>query len=133
MTFGGRAAETIVFGKISTGAQNDLDQVTRMSYSMVTVFGMNENVGQVSFYGLTQDQFMQRPYSEDTARIIDSEVRGLLDEQYARAQSLLREHRRELELLANALLEKEVLHKSDVERLIGRRPYSVDPLAHSNG
>lgn len=133
MTFGGRAAEKLIFGKISTGAQNDLDQVTRMSYSMVTVFGMNENVGQVSFYGLTQDQFMQRPYSEDTARIIDSEVRGLLDEQYERAQNLLREHRRELELLANALLEKEVLLKSDVERLIGRRPYSVDPLAHPNG
>ncbi len=133
MTFGGRAAETIVFGKISTGAQNDLDQVTRMAYSMVTVFGMNDNVGQVSFYGLTQDQFMQRPYSEDTARIIDSEVRRLLDEQYDRAQALLKEHRRELELLANALLEKEVLLKSDVERLIGERPYHIDPLAHQNG
>lgn len=133
MTFGGRAAEKIIFGKISTGAQNDLDQVTRMSYSMVTVFGMNENVGQVSFYGLTQDQFMQRPYSEDTARIIDSEVRRLLDEQYDRAQALLKEHRRELELLANALLEKEVLLKSDVERLIGKRPYGIDPLAHQNG
>ena len=133
MTFGGRAAEKIVFGKISTGAQNDLDQVTRMSYSMVTVFGMNENVGQVSFYGLTQDQFMQRPYSEDTARIIDSEVRRLLEEQYARAQSLLKERRRELELLANALLEKEVLLKSDVERMIGPRPYGIDPLAHQTG
>ncbi len=133
MTFGGRAAEKLVFGKISTGAQNDLDQVTRMSYSMVTVFGMNENVGQVSFYGLSQDQFMQRPYSEDTARIIDSEVRRLLDEQYDRAQLLLGEHRRELELLANALLEKEVIHKADVERLIGKRPYGIDPLAHQNG
>jgi cell division protease FtsH len=133
MTFGGRAAETIVFGKISTGAQNDLDQVTRMAYSMVTVFGMNDNVGQVSFYGLTQDQFMQRPYSEDTATLIDSEVRRLLDDQYDRAQQLLREHRRELELLANALLEKEVLLKSDVERLIGKRPHTDDPLAHQNG
>ncbi|MFN7115642.1 MAG: ATP-dependent zinc metalloprotease FtsH [Saprospiraceae bacterium] len=133
MTFGGRAAEKMVFGKISTGAQNDLDQVTRMAYSMVTVFGMNDNVGQVSFYGLTQDQFMQRPYSEDTARIIDSEVRRLLDEQYDRAQALLGERRRELELLANALLEKEVLLKSDVERLIGPRPHGDDPLAHQNG
>ncbi len=130
MTFGGRAAETLVFNKISTGAQNDLDQVTRMAYSMTTVFGMNEKVGQVSFYGLTQDQYMQRPYSEDTATLIDSEVRQLLEDQYDRAKDLLREHRSELELLANALLEKEVLLKSDVERLIGRRPYSIDPLAH---
>lgn len=134
MTFGGRAAETIIFSKISTGAQNDLDQVTRMAYSMITVFGMNDNVGQVSFYGLTQDQVMQRPYSEQTATLIDNEVRNLLDNQYDRAQQLLRDHRSELELLANALLEKEVLLKSDVERLIGRRPYQIDPLAaHSNG
>ncbi|NNE29790.1 MAG: ATP-dependent zinc metalloprotease FtsH, partial [Saprospiraceae bacterium] len=125
MTFGGRAAEQVVFQKISTGAQNDLDQVTKMAYSMVAVFGMNEKVGQVSFYGLQQDQF-QKPYSDDTAFMIDEEVRKLVDSQYERAQKLLKERRNELEILANALLENEVLLKSDVEKLIGPRPYS-DP------
>jgi AFG3 family protein len=122
MTFGGRAAESIVFDKISTGAQNDLDQVTKMAYSMITVFGMNDKVGQVSFYGMSQDQF-QRPYSDDTATLIDDEVRKLVESQYERAKQLLSDHREELELLAHALLEKEVLLKSDVERLIGERPH----------
>lgn len=123
MTFGGRAAEKIVFNKISTGAQNDLDQVTKMAYSMVTVFGMNDNVGQVSFHGLQNDSF-QKPYSDDTATLIDEEVRKLLNEQYQRAQNLLLEKRNELELLANQLLEKEVLLKSDLETLIGPRPFT---------
>jgi AFG3 family protein len=122
MTFGGRAAEKIIFDKISTGAQNDLDQVTKMAYSMVTIFGMNENVGQVSFYGLQSDSF-QKPYSDDTATLIDNEVRKLLDFQYKRSQDLLEERKEELEKLANALLEKEVLHKSDLERIIGPRPF----------
>jgi len=125
MTFGGRAAENIVFGRISTGAQNDLDQVTKMAYSMISVFGMNDKVGQVSFYGLSQDQF-NKPYSDETARLIDDEVRKLLQDQYERAQKLLQEKRKELELLAQELLENEVLLKSDVERLIGERPFS-DP------
>jgi AFG3 family protein len=130
MTFGGRAAETITFGKISTGAQSDLDQVTKMGYSMVTVFGMNERVGQVSFYGLN-DQF-QKPYSDDTASMIDEEVRNLVQSQYERAIELLKERRSELELLAKALLEKEVLLKSDVERLIGPRPFQdQDPVAEA--
>jgi AFG3 family protein len=121
MTFGGRAAESIIFDKISTGAQNDLDQVTKMAYSMITVFGMNEEVGQVSFHGMSQDQF-QRPYSDDTATMIDGEVRKLVESQYIRAKALLTEKREELEILANRLLDKEVLQKSDVERLIGKRP-----------
>ncbi len=121
MTFGGRAAEINTFGKISTGAQSDLDQVTKMAYSMITVFGMNENVGQVSFYDLTQNSF-QKPYSDETARLIDDEVRKLLDSQYHRAQALLKEKKNELEILAKELLLKEVLLKSDVERLIGKRP-----------
>lgn len=123
MTFGGRAAEKIIFDKISTGAQSDLDQVTKMAYSMISVFGMNEKVGQVSFYGM-QDQF-GKPYSDETASLIDDEVRKLLDSQYERAQELLTERRRELEILANQLLENEVLLKSDVERLIGPRPSDV--------
>ncbi len=122
MTMGGRAAERIVFDKISTGAQSDLDQVTKMAYSMIAVYGMNEKVGNVSFHGMSQDQF-NKPYSDDTATIIDQEVRLMIDNEYLRAQKLLSEKREELNALANALLENEVLLKSDVERLIGKRPY----------
>jgi cell division protease FtsH len=132
MTFGGRAAEDIVFGKVSTGAQNDLDQVTKMAYSMISVFGMNGKVGQVSFYGLSQDSF-SKPYSDQTARLIDDEVRKLLDEQYERAKNLLREKRNILDILANKLLEKEVLLKSDVERLIGQRPTDYKTKPQQNG
>ena len=123
MTMGGRAAERIVFDKISTGAQSDLDQVTKMAYSMIAVYGMNKKVGNVSFYGMQQDQF-NKPYSDDTARLIDEEVRKMIDAQYERAQALLADKREELNALANALLENEVLHKSDVERLIGPTPWS---------
>jgi len=124
MTFGGRAAERVVFDKISTGAQSDLDQVTKMAYSMVAIFGMNDKVGNVSFHGMQEGQF-QKPYSDETASMIDEEVRILVEEQYERAQVLLKEKRNELEILANALLENEVLLKSDVERLIGPRPADV--------
>ena len=126
MTFGGRAAEQVVFQKISTGAQSDLDQVTKMAYSMIAIFGMNPKVGNVSFHGMQQDQF-NKPYSDETARLIDDEVRILVESQYERAQKLLRDKRNELEILANALLENEVLLKSDVERLIGPRPYELAP------
>ena len=132
MTFGGRAAESLIFGKISTGAQSDLDQITKMAYSMVTVFGMNEKVGQVSFYGLQQDQF-QKPYSDETAFKIDDEVRKLAESQYDRAKKLLKERREELEILAKTLLEKEVLLKSDVEKLIGPRPVDQKKQAKQNG
>ncbi len=121
MTLGGRAAEKIVFDKISTGAQSDLDQVTKMAYSMISVFGMNKKVGNVSFYGMQQDNF-NKPYSDETATLIDDEVRKLIDSQYERAQQLLIDKRHELNLLAQQLLSKEVLLKSDVERLIGQRP-----------
>ncbi len=123
MTLGGRAAESVVFDKISTGAQSDLDQVTKMAYSMIAVFGMNDKVGNVSFHGMQQDQF-NKPYSDDTANLIDEEVRKLIDSQYDRAKALLRDRRDELEALAQQLLTKEVLLKSDVERLVGPRPGS---------
>ncbi|HOY17529.1 MAG TPA: ATP-dependent zinc metalloprotease FtsH [Haliscomenobacter sp.] len=132
MTFGGRAAENNVFSKISTGAQNDLDQVTKMAYSMISIFGMNEKVGQVSFYGMSNESY-QKPYSDETATLIDEEVRRMVNSQYERAKELLREHRNELEIIAQALLEKEVLHKSDLERLIGPRPYANEEKAKSNG
>jgi len=126
MTFGGRAAESIVFNKVSTGAQSDLDQATKMAYSMITVFGMNEKVGNVSFYGMSQDNF-QKPYSDETARLIDDEVRKLVESQFERAKQVLRDNRDKLNLIANTLLEKEVLVKSDVEKLIGPRPFPDKP------
>ena len=133
MTLGGRAAEKNVFDKISTGAQNDLDQVTKMAYSMVSVFGMNDKVGNVSFYGMSQDNF-NKPYSDETAKLIDDEVRKIIDKQYIAAQDLLKERRKELDILAQQLLEKEVLLKSDVERLIGQRPFTEDkPFIPVNG
>ncbi len=132
MTFGGRAAEDIVFGKVSTGAQNDLDQVTKMAYSMITMFGMNEKVGQVSFYGMQNETF-QKPFSDQTASLIDDEVRKLVQSQFDRAKELLLQRREELEKLAQALLEKEVLLKSDVEKLIGPTPFAEDGHALQNG
>lgn len=120
MTFGGRAAEDVVFAKVSTGAQNDLDRVTKMAYDMVTIYGMNSKVGQVSFHGMSRDTY-QRPYSDETATLIDDEVRNMLEIQYQRAKALLLEHREKLELLAHELLDKEVLHKVDLVRLIGPR------------
>ncbi|NJC26020.1 ATP-dependent zinc metalloprotease FtsH [Neolewinella antarctica] len=128
MTFGGRAAEKVIFDKISTGAQNDLDKVTKQAYDMITVYGMNEQVGQVSFYGMSRDAY-QRPYSDDTATLIDNQVRALLESQYIRAQNLLIEKRYEVELLAKELLDKEVLSSKDLIRLIGPRPSDADPLA----
>lgn len=129
MTFGGRAAEDIIFGKISTGAQNDLDQITKMAYSIISIYGMDKEVGNVSFYGMSQEQY-QKPYSEETAAKIDERVRVMVEQQYERAKSLLEDKRHELNILAKELLEKEVLLKSDVERLIGVRNFeSSHPIS----
>ncbi|MFN4285216.1 MAG: ATP-dependent zinc metalloprotease FtsH [Lacibacter sp.] len=123
MTLGGRASEDIFFGKVSTGAQNDLQQITKIAYAMVSVYGMNEKVGNVSFYDPNQDQVFTKPYSDETAKLIDEEVRKLIEKAYARTKALLTEKRAEVEKLAKALLEKEVLFQSDVEALIGKRPF----------
>jgi len=128
MTLGGRAAEEIFFGKISTGAANDLQQITRIAYSMVTAYGMNKKVGNVSFYDPSQENTFTKPYSEETGKIIDEEVRGIIDAAYQRTLDLLREKKHEVEVLAKELLDKEVLHKSDVEVLIGKRPFEEKKL-----
>ncbi len=133
MALGGRAAEEVIFGKVSTGAQSDLDNITRIAYSMVAVYGMNDKVGNVSYYGMSQEGY-NRPYSDVTAAIMDKEVREIIDIQFIRAKQLLTERRFELETLAEHLLEKEVLVKSDVERLIGKRPFAESEnarIAHS--
>jgi AFG3 family protein len=123
MTLGGRASEEIFFGKISTGAQNDLQQITKIAYAMVTVYGMNDKVGNVSFYDPQQENAFTKPYSEETSKIIDQEVRKLIDDGYARTKDLLMQKKEEVKLLAEALLEREVLFQSDVEALIGKRPF----------
>jgi AFG3 family protein len=123
MTLGGRASEDIFFGKISTGAQNDLQQITRIAYAMVTVYGMNDKVGNISFYDPTQEQTFTKPYSEETSKIIDQEVRLLIDVAYERTKKLLLDKKEEVVKLAEELLQKEVLFQSDVETLIGPRPY----------
>lgn len=123
MTLGGRASEEIFFHKISTGAQNDLQQITRIAYSMVTVYGMNDKVGNISFYDPQQENAFTKPYSDETAKMIDHEVRKLIDDAYEKTKNLLKEKRGDVEKLAHALLEREVLFQSDVETLIGKRPF----------
>ncbi len=123
MTLGGRASEELNFGKISTGAQNDLQQITRIAYSMVTVYGMSEKIGNVSFYDPSAENSFTKPYSEETSKLIDEEVRKLIDKAYLATKKLLTTKTNEVKKLAEALLEKEVLFQSDVEKLIGKRPY----------
>jgi cell division protease FtsH len=123
MTLGGRASEDIFFGKISTGASNDLQQITKIAYSMVTMYGMNDKVGNISFYDPAQENYFTKPYSEETGKMIDEEVRKLINEAYIKTKELLVEKRDAVEKLAKELLVKEVLFKSDVEALIGKRPF----------
>jgi len=129
MTLGGRAAEEIIFGKISTGALSDLERITKMAYSMVSVYGMNDKLGNVSFYESKSDGYkMTKPYSEATAEIIDQEVSKLIQFAYTRVLDLLRKHQAELEILAKELLEKsspevaEVAEKEDAAEAIPPSP-----------
>ncbi len=124
MTLGGRAAEQIIFGKISTGALSDLERITKMAYSIVSVYGMNEKLGNISFYDSKADGYkMTKPYSEATAEMIDQEVSKLIQFAYGRTIDLLKEHEEHLEILAKELLEKEILFQADLEKLIGKRPF----------
>jgi AFG3 family protein len=144
MSLGGRASEELNFGKISTGAQNDLQQITRMAYAMVTIYGMNSKIGNVSFYDPAAENSFTKPYSEETSKLIDEEVRKLIESAYERTKSLLIEKQVQVTKLAEELLEKEVLFQSDVEMLIGKRPYEEKKVldvsdeengthAHENG
>ena len=127
MTLGGRAAEQIIFGKISTGALSDLERITKLAYSIVSVYGMNEKIGNVSFYDSKSDGYkMTKPYSEATAEMIDQEVSSLIQNAYERTLDLLNEHKEHLEVLAKELLEKEILFQADLESLIGKRPFAKE-------
>ena len=136
MTLGGRAAEELVFGKISTGALSDLERVTKMAYSIVTVYGMNDKIGNVSFYDSKQSEYsFSKPYSEATAETIDEEVRKIISFSYDRVKKLLKSKKKELEIVAKELLEKEIIFQSDLERLIGKRPFEKQTTyqAFTNG
>ncbi|MCO5241383.1 MAG: ATP-dependent zinc metalloprotease FtsH [Chitinophagaceae bacterium] len=123
MTLGGRASEEIFFGKISTGASNDLQQVTKIAYSMITMYGMNDKLGNISYYDPQQENYFTKPFSEETGKIIDEEVRILIDEEYTRTKKLLQDKKHQVEVIAKELLTREVLFQSDLEQLIGKRPF----------
>tara|TARA_B110000977_G_scaffold36038_2_gene48210 strand:+ start:8689 stop:10719 length:2031 start_codon:yes stop_codon:yes gene_type:complete len=128
-TMGGRAAEKVIFGEISTGALSDLEKATKQAYAMVSVYGLNEKLGNISFYN-SQDNGFTKPYSESTAQTIDEEVSKLIESQYTRAQKILTENKDKLAQIAELLLEKEVIFKADLEKVLGERPFKKEePLA----
>jgi len=128
-TIGGRVAEEIVNGRISTGALSDLEKLTKQAYAMVTYFGMSEKVGNLSYYDSTgsRDMAFSKPYSEKTAELIDDEVKRLIDEAHATALKVLTENREGFEKLAQLLLEREVVFSEDLEAIFGPRKGGVDP------
>ena len=125
---GGRAAEEIVFGEISTGAQNDLERATKQAYAMVSIYGMSDKVGMLSYYDSTgQSDFnFTKPYSEKTAEIIDEEVKAMVSAAYERAKQLLSEHKDQHRQVAELLIEREVIFSDDLERILGKRPWTED-------
>ena len=128
-TMGGRAAEKVIYGEISTGALSDLEKATKQAYAMVSVYGLNEKLGNISFYN-SQDNGFTKPYSESTAQTIDEEVSKLIESQYTRAQKILTENKDKLAQIAELLLEKEVIFKADLEKVLGERPFKKEePLA----
>jgi len=134
-TLGGRASEDLTFGRISTGALNDLERVTKQAYAMISYFGMSSKIGNRSYYDSTgqQEYAFNKPYSEKTAETIDEEVKTLIDAQYARAKSILSTHKKGLKQLAEILLEKEVIFSDDLEKIFGKRPWgSHDTLKEKN-
>ena len=123
---GGRAAESIIFNKISTGALSDLEKVTKQAYAMVSIYGLNKRVGNISYYDSQGREMFTKPYSEDTAKIIDEEVSKLIEAQYNRAIELLTENQEKLKELANKLLTSEVIFKEDLKNIFGKRPWDKE-------
>ena len=122
---GGRAAEEIMFGKISTGALSDLEKITKQAYAMVSVYGLNDKIGNISFYdssGQSEYSF-QKPYSEKTSQLIDEEVSRMVEEAYERTKKILEANKDMLTKLAELLLEKEVIFKADLEKIFGKRAF----------
>ena len=123
----GRAAEKVIFDRISTGALSDLEKVTKQARAMVTIYGLNDKIGNLTYYdssGQSEYNFL-KPYSEKTAELIDEEISKLIEEQYQRAVTILEENKDKLTELANVLLEKEVIFKDNLEKIFGERPFEV--------
>ncbi len=138
-TLGGRAAEEITFGRVSTGALNDLERVTKQAYAMVVYYGLDKKIGNVSYYDSTgqQEYAFTKPYSEKTAQDIDAQIHELVESCYKKAKDILTEHKEQLGQLAELLLEREVIFTEDVERILGKRPFledtpSKEPLPHGD-
>lgn len=133
-TMGGRAAEKVVFDKISTGALSDLEKVTKQARAMVTIYGLNEKVGNLTYYdSQNQDPNFTKPYSEKTSELIDKEISTLIEAQYHRAIQILTENIDKLHKLADILLEKEVIFKDDMEDIFGKRPFKKPKMSERNG
>ncbi|MBL7962323.1 MAG: ATP-dependent zinc metalloprotease FtsH [Flavobacteriales bacterium] len=132
---GGRAAEDVIYGKVSTGALSDLEKVTKQAYAMVTMYGLNARLGNISYYDSTgQSEYtFGKPYSEKTAQTIDEEVSQIVEGQYVRAKRILSDHQDKLTALANKLLEKEVIFKEDLEKIFGQRPFDKEAPIALNG
>ena len=130
-TLGGRAAEEVVFGKISTGALSDLEKVTKQAFAMVVYYGLNEKIGNISFYDSTgqQEYALTKPYSEKTAQQIDEEISKLIESAYQRAKGILIENQEKLTQLAEILIEKEVIFAEDLEVIFGKRKHQPETLA----
>ncbi|HAI81204.1 MAG TPA: peptidase M41, partial [Chryseobacterium sp.] len=131
-TLGGRAAEQAVFGNISTGALSDLERVTKQAQAMVTIYGLNDKVGNISYYdssGQSEYNF-GKPYSEQTAKMIDEEISKIIETQYQRALTILTENRDKLDALAAKLLEKEVIFREDLEEVFGKRAWDPELTEH---
>lgn len=122
---GGRAAEEIVFGEVSTGALNDLERVTKQAYAMVVYYGLDKEIGNISFYDSSgqSDYGFQKPFSEKTAEKIDAQIRSMVEEAYSKAKEILTENREKLDALATILVEREVIFREDVENIYGKRPW----------
>jgi cell division protease FtsH len=129
-TLAGRAAEQIIFGRISTGALNDLEKVTKQAYAMVTYYGLSKKLGNVSFYDSTgqQEYAFNKPFSEKTNVIIDEEISEMIEMAYKNALKILSEHKEGLEILAAQLLEKEVIFGEDLESIFGKRPWKKEEM-----
>ncbi|MCW8941489.1 MAG: peptidase M41, partial [Flavobacteriales bacterium] len=125
---GGRAAEQVIFGKVSTGALSDLEKITKQAYAMISIYGLSEKLGNISYYDSTgqSDYSFSKPYSEKTAQLIDEEVSKLIEESYARTVKILTENKDKLTQLAEILLEKEVIFRDDLEAIFGKSSFEEE-------
>jgi cell division protease FtsH len=132
---GGRAAEKLIFNQISTGALSDLEKVTRQARSIVSVYGLNDAIGNLTYYDSTgqSENSFNKPYSEKTAQIIDEEISNIIETQYKRACDLLKKNKSKLTQLAERLLEKEVIFKDDLSNILGKRPFDKDKNPEKSG